>query len=83
MSYCTVVDRNAYTFNHNPSIECTGNVEQMPDNRTIENNNMPILDAVIPFLWRLGTVVAGLVAVAVGFLYVKQDSLLYFPGEFM
>jgi hypothetical protein len=40
-----------------------------------------ILDSVIPFMWKLGSVVAGIVAVAAGFLYVKQDSLLYFPGE--
>jgi hypothetical protein len=39
-----------------------------------------ILDSILPFVWRLGTVLTGLVAVAVGFLYVKQDSLLYFPG---
>jgi hypothetical protein len=39
-----------------------------------------ILDSILPFAWRLGTVLTGLVAVAVGFLYVKQDSLLYFPG---
>ena len=39
------------------------------------------IDAVIPVLWRLGTVVAGLVAVLAGFLYVKQESLLYFPGK--
>jgi hypothetical protein len=49
-------------------------------NRNSNNNSMTLLDSVIPFMWRLGTVVAGLVAVAVGFLYVKQDSLLYFPG---
>lgn len=48
-------------------------------NRNNNNNSMTLLDSVIPFMWRLGTVVAGLVAVAVGFLYVKQDSLLYFP----
>jgi hypothetical protein len=39
-----------------------------------------ILDSILPFAWRLGTVLTGLIAVAVGFLYVKQDSLLYFPG---
>jgi hypothetical protein len=44
-------------------------------------SSMALLDSVIPFMWRLGTVIAGLVAVAVGFLYVKQDSLLYFPGQ--
>mmetsp|Transcript_17899 Transcript_17899/g.39696 ORF Transcript_17899/g.39696 Transcript_17899/m.39696 type:complete len:177 (-) Transcript_17899:178-708(-) len=35
---------------------------------------------IIPFLWRFGTVVGGLLTVAVGLLYVKQDSLLYFPA---
>jgi hypothetical protein len=44
------------------------------------HSGMAVLDSVVPFLLRLGTVVAGLVTVAVGFLYVKQDSLLYFPG---
>eukprot|EP00978_Attheya_sp_CCMP212_P037586 scaffold178833_cov47-Attheya_sp.AAC.2 len=29
--------------------------------------------------WKCGTVICGLTAIAVGFLYVKQDSLLYFP----
>ena len=37
---------------------------------------------IIPFLWRFGTVVGGLLTLAVGLLYVKQDSLLYFPGTF-
>ena len=36
----------------------------------------------IPVVWRVGTVVAGLLAVVAGFLYAKQESLLYFPGEF-
>ncbi len=49
----------------------------MADNR---HSSMALLDSVTPFLLRLGTVVAGLITVAVGFLYVKQDSLLYFPG---
>ena len=49
----------------------------MSDNR----DGIAMLDSVIPFLWRLGTVVAGLVSIAVGFLYLKQDSLLYHPGE--
>jgi len=35
---------------------------------------------IIPFLWRFGTVVGGLLTVAVGLLYAKQDSLLYFPA---
>ncbi|KAI2504481.1 alpha/beta hydrolase [Fragilaria crotonensis] len=48
----------------------------MADNR---HSSMALLDSVTPFLLRLGTVVAGLITVAVGFLYVKQDSLLYFP----
>jgi hypothetical protein len=38
-----------------------------------------ILDSVIPIMWKLGSVVVGLVAVVAGFLYAKQDSLLYFP----
>ena len=38
---------------------------------------------VIPFLWKFGTVVGGLITLAVGLLYVKQDSLLYFPGTYI
>lgn len=33
----------------------------------------------MPLMWNVGTVVVGLVAVLVGLLYVKQDSLLYYP----
>lgn len=38
-----------------------------------------ILDSFIPFFSKILTVVVGLVAVAAGFLYYQQDSLLYFP----
>jgi hypothetical protein len=38
-----------------------------------------LLDSLIPWSLRLGTVVIGLVAVVGGLLYAKQDSLLYFP----
>mmetsp|Transcript_21360 Transcript_21360/g.35320 ORF Transcript_21360/g.35320 Transcript_21360/m.35320 type:complete len:393 (-) Transcript_21360:119-1297(-) len=44
-----------------------------------DRDGSTILDSVIPFVWKLGSVVVGLVAIAAGFLYVKQDSLLYFP----
>lgn len=36
-------------------------------------------DTLIRLLWRSGTFLAGVVAIAVGVLYVKQESLLYFP----
>jgi len=38
-----------------------------------------VVDSVIPFVWRLGSVAVGLAAVVGGLLYAKQDSLLYFP----
>lgn len=38
-----------------------------------------MLDTLILIMWRLGTVVAGVGSIAVGLLYLKQDSLLYFP----
>jgi pimeloyl-ACP methyl ester carboxylesterase len=38
-----------------------------------------MLDSVIPFMWSAMTIVVGLVAVLGGLLYVKQDSLLYYP----
>ena len=36
-------------------------------------------NSLVPFLLRVGTVVVGLVAIVAGFLYVKQNNLLYFP----
>ena len=38
-----------------------------------------LLDGVIPIMWKLGTVVIGILSVGIGLLYAKQDSLLYFP----
>ena len=37
------------------------------------------MDTVTMIVWRLGTVVLGLVSILGGLLYVKQDNLLYFP----
>lgn len=34
-------------------------------------------------LYKVGTVGTGLVAIVAGLLYVKQESLLYFPGMFL
>ena len=31
-------------------------------------------------MWRLGSVAVGLLSIAAGLLYAKQDSLLYFPA---
>jgi hypothetical protein len=42
-----------------------------------------LFDSIIPMLWRVGSVVAGLVAIVAGFLYAKQESLLYFPGAYV
>ena len=38
-----------------------------------------LLNAVIPFMSKAGAVIVGLAAIIGGFLYVKQDSLLYYP----
>mmetsp|Transcript_20961 Transcript_20961/g.45452 ORF Transcript_20961/g.45452 Transcript_20961/m.45452 type:complete len:437 (-) Transcript_20961:159-1469(-) len=38
------------------------------------------IDALLRFFWRCGTVLTGVVAIAMGVLYVKQESLLYFPS---
>lgn len=38
-----------------------------------------LLDTMLPLCFKLGAVVAGLVSIVAGLLYVKQDSLLYFP----
>ena len=38
-----------------------------------------LLDSAVSILMKMGTVVVGLVAIIGGVLYVKQDSLLYFP----
>mmetsp|Transcript_22418 Transcript_22418/g.34024 ORF Transcript_22418/g.34024 Transcript_22418/m.34024 type:complete len:401 (-) Transcript_22418:21-1223(-) len=46
---------------------------------TDNNDGSIVINYVVPFLFRSGTVIAGLVAVIAGILYVKQDSLLYFP----
>lgn len=43
------------------------------------NNGTNLLDSVISILGKVGMAVVGIVAVAAGFLYAKQDSLLYFP----
>ena len=40
---------------------------------------LSLLDRILPVLLRAGSVVAGLVAILGGVLYVKQESLLYFP----
>lgn len=46
----------------------------------VDNNDGSIVtNYVVPFLFRSGTVIVGLVAVVAGILYAKQDSLLYFP----
>lgn len=47
---------------------------------TDSNDGSIVSNYVVPFLLRSGTVIVGLVAVVAGILYVKQDSLLYFPG---
>jgi len=47
---------------------------------TDSNEGSILSNYVVPFLLRSGTVLVGLVAVVAGVLYVKQDSLLYFPG---
>ena len=44
------------------------------------SQDFSIVDFVVPMLFRVGTVVAGLAAVVAGLLYAKQDSLLYFPA---
>jgi len=38
-----------------------------------------ILGSLVPLMLRLGTILTGLVVMAGGVLYVKQESLLYFP----
>ena len=38
-----------------------------------------LLDSAVSFLLKIGSVVVGLVAILGGVLYIKQDSLLYFP----
>ena len=38
-----------------------------------------LLNAVIPFMSKAGAVIVGLAAIIGGFLYAKQDSLLYYP----
>eukprot|EP00584_Thalassiosira_punctigera_P010136 CAMPEP_0172546226 /NCGR_PEP_ID=MMETSP1067-20121228/16018_1 /TAXON_ID=265564 ORGANISM="Thalassiosira punctigera, Strain Tpunct2005C2" /NCGR_SAMPLE_ID=MMETSP1067 /ASSEMBLY_ACC=CAM_ASM_000444 /LENGTH=422 /DNA_ID=CAMNT_0013333123 /DNA_START=15 /DNA_END=1283 /DNA_ORIENTATION=- len=38
------------------------------------------LDTLLLFLWRCGTLFTGVVALVMGVLYVKQESLLYFPS---
>lgn len=38
-----------------------------------------LVSSLITFMWRGGTVLAGIVSIMVGLLYVKQDNLLYFP----
>ena len=40
-----------------------------------------VLSLAIPFAWNAMTCVVGLAAVLAGLLYVKQDSLLYYPGN--
>ena len=37
-------------------------------------------DMLISFAWKFGSVFGAFAVLAVGLLYVKQDSLLYFPG---
>lgn len=43
------------------------------------SSSFSILDSLVPILFRVGTITIGLVAVAAGLLYTKQESLLYFP----
>lgn len=38
-----------------------------------------VVNALARFMWRVGSASAGVLALAVALLYVKQDSLLYFP----
>eukprot|EP00591_Stephanopyxis_turris_P004496 CAMPEP_0195524198 /NCGR_PEP_ID=MMETSP0794_2-20130614/23899_1 /TAXON_ID=515487 /ORGANISM="Stephanopyxis turris, Strain CCMP 815" /LENGTH=391 /DNA_ID=CAMNT_0040654373 /DNA_START=88 /DNA_END=1259 /DNA_ORIENTATION=+ len=38
-----------------------------------------IIEALTPWLFRSGAVCVGLASIAIGLLYAKQDSLLYFP----
>ncbi|GKY99338.1 hypothetical protein MPSEU_000888800 [Mayamaea pseudoterrestris] len=38
-----------------------------------------VVESILPWALRIGTVAAGIVAIVGGFLYVKQESLLYFP----
>lgn len=42
----------------------------------IVSTSTSLLTSIVPFLLRVGTFVMGLVAIAGGILYVKQDSLL-------
>jgi hypothetical protein len=44
------------------------------------DNDGGLISLAIPFMWNAMTVVVGLAAVLAGLLYVKQDSLLYYPG---
>jgi pimeloyl-ACP methyl ester carboxylesterase len=43
------------------------------------DSSATVLSSVLPWCWRAGAVTVGIVAVAGGILYAKQDSLLYFP----
>ena len=46
----------------------------------VSTDEFSLVDLAVPFLFRIGTVVAGLISIAAALLYAKQDSLLYFPG---
>jgi abhydrolase domain-containing protein 13 len=49
------------------------------DRSIMTTDEFSLVDLCIPFLYRVGTVVFGLVSIAAAILYAKQDSLLYFP----
>jgi len=46
---------------------------------SVEGSSSLLLDSVVPFLFRIGSIAVGLIAVAASLLYAKQDNLLYFP----
>jgi hypothetical protein len=52
--------------------------ESFPLDSAAEQGSL-LLDSLLPWALRIGTVAVGLVAILGGVLYVKQDSLLYFP----
>ena len=53
----------------------------MSDDAAIGTESRSFLTSmVVPLIWRLGTIAGGLLVCAVGLLYAKQDSMLYFPS---
>lgn len=74
---------DGHSFHHKP-IHVNDIIRKtMEENTPIETitaGETGAMDGILRFFWKCGTFFTGVVALAMGVLYVKQESLLYFPS---